>query len=268
MKKVNISETITELRKQKGITQEQLANALSLSPQAISKWETGTTLPDTMTLPLVAEYFGVSIDYLFYGQEYSYDDLYGKVFQKVAAHPQMSGESYRDALAIFASAHHGISHGNLWRDATVQNEPAHISNEHGLSLLSGRGYGAIVTREFFEGIGRETADFAEAVLPVLSDKNNLLVLMAILSMSDISITELRERLATEEAPLRSALDALIAAGLVTEKRSKHKTLGFTYEVNAGYHTCLCLLLATVEMQRLTLGGISCCMGYGDYPIGI
>ena len=30
--------------------------------------------------------------------------------------------------------------------------------------------------------------------------------------------------------------------------------------------CLCILLATVEMQRYSLQGISCCMGYGDYPV--
>ena len=64
MKEINIAKNITELRKQKGITQEQLAIALNISPQAVSKWETGTSQPDTLTLPLIANYFGVSIDYL------------------------------------------------------------------------------------------------------------------------------------------------------------------------------------------------------------
>ena len=38
------------------------------------------------------------------------------------------------------------------------------------------------------------------------------------------------------------------------------------EINSMYHTCLCVLVATLEMQRDSLSGISCCMGYGDYPI--
>ena len=76
MKEINISKNITDLRKKKGITQEQLAVALNISPQAVSKWETNTSQPDTQTLPLIAEYFETSIDYLFYGEEYAYNDIY------------------------------------------------------------------------------------------------------------------------------------------------------------------------------------------------
>ena len=60
MKEINISKNIANLRKRKGITQEQLAGALNISPQAISKWETNTSFPDTQTLPLIANYFEVS----------------------------------------------------------------------------------------------------------------------------------------------------------------------------------------------------------------
>ena len=65
MREINIAQNISDLRKQKGITQEQLALALNISPQAVSKWETNTSQPDTQTLPLIADYFQVSIDYLF-----------------------------------------------------------------------------------------------------------------------------------------------------------------------------------------------------------
>lgn len=54
MKEMNISKNISILRKQKGITQEQLVLALNISPQAVSKWETNTSQPDTQTLPLIA----------------------------------------------------------------------------------------------------------------------------------------------------------------------------------------------------------------------
>ena len=89
MKEINISKNIADLRKRKGITQEQLASALNISPQAISKWETNTSFPDAQTLPLIAAYFEVSIDYLFYGEDYAYNDIYNKVFDKVAEHAQM-----------------------------------------------------------------------------------------------------------------------------------------------------------------------------------
>ena len=269
MKEINISKNIANLRKEKGITQEQLALALNISPQAVSKWETNTSLPDTQTLPLIAEYFEVSIDYLFYGNEYAYNDIYNKVFDKVAEHAQMSMASYEDALKIFASAHHGISRGNIrGKNTKMHDEPAHISNENGLSLLSGRGFGAIVTRPFFENINRETVEFAEKILPSLTEKNSILVCLAIISMSDISFGELQEKLSLEKNDLRTALDTLIAVGIVVEKKSKHKSLGFTYEIHEMYHTCLCILFAALEMQRYSLKGISCCMGYGDYPISL
>jgi len=94
----------------------------------------------------------------------------------------------------------------------------------------------------------------------------MLVCLAIISMSDISFGELQEKLSLDENELRAALDTLIEIGIVLEKKSKHKSLGYTYEICNMYHTCLCILFATLEMQRYSLKGISCCMGYGDYPI--
>ena len=267
MKEINIANNIADLRKKKGVTQEQLAVALNVSPQAVSKWETNTSQPDTQTLPLIAEYFKVSIDYLFYGEEYAYNDIYNKIWDKVAEHPQLSKEAYQEALTIFAYAHHGAGRwNNKDRIPTMYNEPLHFSGPDGLSLLSGKGYGAIITRDFFENINQNTVDFALKILPALSVKNNLLVCLAIISLSDISFDEMKEKLSFDKNTLRASLDELITVGLVTEKESKHKSLGFTYEINDMFHTCLCILFATLEMQRFSLKGISCCMGYGDYPI--
>ncbi len=56
--------TIRALRKQKGVSQEQLAQRLGVSGQAVSKWETAVTMPDVALLPAIADYFGVSCDEL------------------------------------------------------------------------------------------------------------------------------------------------------------------------------------------------------------
>ena len=58
------SNIMKTLRKQRGLTQEQIAEILGVSCQAISKWETGGSFPDISLLPSIADYFGVSIDYL------------------------------------------------------------------------------------------------------------------------------------------------------------------------------------------------------------
>ncbi len=62
---VEIGRKIKELRLSRGMTQEQLGNELSVSAQAVSKWENGTTTPDIQLLPEISVFFGVSIDELF-----------------------------------------------------------------------------------------------------------------------------------------------------------------------------------------------------------
>ena len=68
---VNIGEIIAKLRKEADLTQEALANMLGVSAQAISKWETGTTMPDIMLLPIIADVFDTDIDTLFCRQKRS-----------------------------------------------------------------------------------------------------------------------------------------------------------------------------------------------------
>ncbi len=62
-----ICETIKILRRRRGISQDILATALEISVQAVSKWETGASLPDILLMPRIAEFFGVTTDILFYG---------------------------------------------------------------------------------------------------------------------------------------------------------------------------------------------------------
>ena len=62
-----IGGTIRTLRRQRGISQEVLAQALDVSIQAVSKWETNASLPDILLMPAIARFFGVTIDYLYHG---------------------------------------------------------------------------------------------------------------------------------------------------------------------------------------------------------
>lgn len=60
--KLKIGNKIKSLRKKKGITQEQLAEKIGVSFQAVSKWENDITLPDLTLIPVLASFFGVSTD--------------------------------------------------------------------------------------------------------------------------------------------------------------------------------------------------------------
>ena len=62
---IKLGEKIKSLRKQKNISQEVFANYLGVSFQAVSKWETGNTMPDITMIPAIASFFGVSTDELF-----------------------------------------------------------------------------------------------------------------------------------------------------------------------------------------------------------
>ena len=53
---------ILELRNKKGISQEQLAETVFVTRQAVSRWETGETVPNTETLKLLSQFFDVSIN--------------------------------------------------------------------------------------------------------------------------------------------------------------------------------------------------------------
>ena len=62
---INIGTKIKELRKRIGKTQENMANALGVTPQAISRWEANSGYPDIEILPVIANYFHITIDELF-----------------------------------------------------------------------------------------------------------------------------------------------------------------------------------------------------------
>lgn len=64
---MSVSENIQYLRKQRGFTQEEFADELGVSRQAVSKWETGEAYPDTDKIIAICDYFGVTADELLRG---------------------------------------------------------------------------------------------------------------------------------------------------------------------------------------------------------
>lgn len=64
MENIKIGNKVSAKRKEKGITQEELANYLGVSKPAVSKWESGQSYPDIQLLPVMAAYFNISVDEL------------------------------------------------------------------------------------------------------------------------------------------------------------------------------------------------------------
>ena len=73
MDQIKVGAFLKGLRREKGITQEQLAEELGVSGRTISRWETGNNMPDISLLVEIAEYFDVSIPEIIKGERKSED---------------------------------------------------------------------------------------------------------------------------------------------------------------------------------------------------
>ena len=102
---MNLGEKIKSLRKKRGVSQEYLADRLGISFQAVSKWETGTTLPDVTLIPSIASFFGVSTDELFdfdvYGISKKIEAIVDEWKDYLDSDPDKAETIIRDALKTY-----------------------------------------------------------------------------------------------------------------------------------------------------------------------
>lgn len=102
---IKLGEKIKNLRKEKGISQERLAQVLGVSFQSVSKWETGATMPDIILIPMLASFFGVSIDELFdyntMENERKADEIGRAASGIMCTDPERAEAMVRDGLARF-----------------------------------------------------------------------------------------------------------------------------------------------------------------------
>lgn len=87
---MSVSKQLIHLRNVKGISQEELASLMNVTRQAVSKWETDQTLPDSEKIIRLSEIFGVTTDYLLKGKESDPMDIYSQHDSKAGA--DMSAE--------------------------------------------------------------------------------------------------------------------------------------------------------------------------------
>ena len=66
---MNMADRIQYLRKSKGISQEELADKVGVSRQAVSKWESEQSTPDLEKIIIMSDFFGVTTDYILKGIE-------------------------------------------------------------------------------------------------------------------------------------------------------------------------------------------------------
>ncbi len=122
MRELKISEMIRELRTDKGISQETLADVCDVSMQAVSKWENGQSCPDITFLPLLAEYFGVSTDYLLTGRNHAAGNADDTILSG------MSQQELKDDVLYIVQYRNGkILDKKLWNTEPPENKDTAIA---------------------------------------------------------------------------------------------------------------------------------------------
>ena len=136
MRRIAIGSFIARKRKERGITQEELAGFLGVSKPAVSKWESGQSYPDILLLPVIASYFGVSVDALLgYEADLSKEEI-RRVYSELSARfvKEDFETVYRDSetyvksyyscwLFLFSMAQLWINHAPLAESAEYSAYP-------------------------------------------------------------------------------------------------------------------------------------------------
>lgn len=100
--KLKIGERIKQLRREKDMTQEQLARALDITSAAVSKWERGETYPDITALQPLAYYFGVSLDSL---MGYDKESVEEEIKNTIAEYQRLARKDFNAARKVIQNAH-------------------------------------------------------------------------------------------------------------------------------------------------------------------
>lgn len=104
--RINLGETLKNLRKEKNISQEKLAQHLNVSFQAVSKWENSNTYPDIELLPEIARFFGITVDALLQAEQIDDRKLYEE-YEEKAAELFRNGK-FSEVLPLWQEAYHAM----------------------------------------------------------------------------------------------------------------------------------------------------------------
>lgn len=138
---MSLSENIKKARLDSKLTQEQLAEKLGISPQAVSKWETSETYPDGALLPPLSNALGVSLDELFGNDSFSMADISHQIISLL--HNTPADECFNAARDICWQIERGLFNCRMEIDKKYdpdeigsQKNASYILNNSGFSMVS------------------------------------------------------------------------------------------------------------------------------------
>ena len=136
---MKFSEKLFQLRKKAGMSQEELAEQLEVSRQAISRWEMGTAMPDAPNLLRISTLFGISVDYLLHDSYESDNDTGYFYITFDGNYIWMDDEGYKNMAMYFNKQSNSLDYtlyqldrdGMLVAKRTIPDEEKIFSIMHG-----------------------------------------------------------------------------------------------------------------------------------------
>ncbi len=216
------STTLQTLRKNRGVTQEQLASHLGVSPQAVSKWENGS-YPDGDLLPQIADYFEVSIDYL-YGRakdNVSIEQQLLEAIKGINVGPGYDHTEHLDRMMKYIWAMQlGLLPENKHYYDRTRSEGDHVIVSTAYDKSGFNFFRLNKNLEFYTIMKRPENGFASyfkitdelvELFAFLGNRDNLKVLFYLLSLdagNGVSVSTIAKRVGISEAEARAAVDYL------------------------------------------------------------
>ena len=279
------STTLQTLRKNRGVTQEQLANHLGVSPQAVSKWENGS-YPDGDLLPQIADYFEVSIDYL-YGRakdNVSLEQQLLEAIKGINVPPDYDHSEHMDRIMKYIWA----MQLGLWPENKQYFDRTRSEGDHVIvsTLYDKSGFNFFrlnKSLEFFTVMKRPENGFASyfkvtdelaALFAFLGKKENLEVLFYLLSLdagNGVSVSTIAKKVGISETQAGEAIGYIKKMGpqqgnkilfelSVLDEFDKSEPL---YAVDGAVACTVLLLLAGADMMLHPPGSYAMSIGCSD-----
>ena len=139
MDQMKIGSFLKELRKEKGMTQEQLAEQLNTSNRSVSRWETGSTMPDLSMLIMLSEYYDVDVREIIDGKRKSenMNEEVKETLEKVASYNEMLNlKSMRKGIITMCTVLTILVIISTWKDLSPAPLVSMICAYNGATLIS------------------------------------------------------------------------------------------------------------------------------------
>lgn len=175
-----LGKKIAKLRKDNKFTQEELAQKLNVTYQAISKWENGGSFPDITLLPSLADLFNVSVDELIdHKQKDRYYDEIHSVLKEKLSQKAINGlndkrKRFDNVFELFKILFEEIAK-NYGKMNVVKSHQ--IIHDPGAALYDERGIGVMIKNEFMKQISVENSDSYANIFNIMSDPDVIKIII-------------------------------------------------------------------------------------------